>query len=101
MRSKWIAGMACACGLLALATSPPGFAQSNVVVVRPKEIHDVLVNPGMGITTFQRFNAQATNPALKWSEIGPVAKFPQASTKPYFPETSVAYCRCYWDASQR
>ena len=46
-------------------------AQRNVVVVRPKEIHDVLVNPGMGITTFQRFNGQEPNPPLKWSEIGP------------------------------
>jgi len=48
-----IARIACACALLALAMSPLGFAQSNVVVVRPKEIHDVLVNPGMGITTFR------------------------------------------------
>src|SRR5258705_10599275 len=98
MRSKWIAGTVCAWALLALAMSAPGFAQSNVVVVRPKEIHNVLVNPGMEITTFQRFNGQATNPALKWSEIGPVAKIPQAATKPDFPEASVSYCRWYWDA---
>ena len=97
-QSTWIAGIACGFALLALATSAPGFAQSNVVVVRPKEIHDVLVNPGMGITTFQRFNGQATNPPLKWSEVGPVAKIPQAPTKPDFPETSIAYCRWYWDA---
>jgi len=51
--------MACA-SLLTLAAVAPGVAQSNIVVVRPKEIHDVLVNPGMGITTFQRFNGQAT-----------------------------------------
>ena len=40
----------------------PSAAQKDTVVVRPKEISDVLVNPGMGITTFQRFNGQALNP---------------------------------------
>jgi hypothetical protein len=73
------------------------WAQRNVVVVRPKEIHDVLVNPGMGITTFQRFNGQEPNPPLKWSEVGPVARLPQATTPPDFPDTSVAYCRWYWN----
>ena len=95
----WIA-IARKCGiliLLTMAAGPQGFAQSGRVVVRPKEIHDVLVNPGMGITTFQRFNGQATNPPLKWSEIGPVTKLPQAATKPDFPETSIAYCRWYWN----
>src|SRR5438445_7078810 len=80
--------------LLVLATGHQGFAQSNqtnIVVVRPKEIHDVLVNPGMGITTFQRFNGQVPNPPLKWSEVGPVTKLPQAPTKPDFPETSISY----------
>jgi hypothetical protein len=70
---------------------------ANVIVVRPKEIQDVLVNPHMGITTFQRFNGQALNPELTWSERGPEAKIPQAATKPDFPETSIAYCRWYWD----
>src|ERR1700760_3951838 len=72
-------------------------AQRNVVVVRPKEISDVLVNPGMGITTFQRFNGQEPNPPLKWSEVGPTTKLPQAPTRPEFPDTSVSYCRWYWN----
>src|SRR5438876_11762199 len=84
--------------LLVLATGHQGFAQSNVVVVRPKEIHDVLVNPGMGITTFQRFNGQEPNPPLKWSEVGPVGKLPQAVTKPDFRATSIADCRWYCNA---
>src|SRR5437667_319374 len=82
--------------LLVLATGHQGFAQSNqanIVVVRPKEIHDVLVNPGMGITTFQRFNGQVPNPPLKWSEVGPVTKLPQAPTKPDFSD---ALFRKYW-----
>ena len=89
-----------ACGFCALLTVFPGtqaMAQRNVVVVRPKEIEDVLVNPGMGITTFQRFNGQEPNPPLKWSEVGPITKLPKAATTPDFPETSVAYCRWYWN----
>jgi hypothetical protein len=75
----------------------PAVAQQNVVVVRPKEIQDVLVNPGMGITTFQRFNGQEPNPPLKWSEIGPATRLPAPETTPDFPKTSVAYCRWYWN----
>ena len=73
-------------------------AQKNTTVVRPKEISDVLVNPGMGITTFQRFNGQAINPPQEWSEAGPVTQFPPAKTKPDFPDTSISYCRWYWEA---
>jgi Domain of unknown function (DUF4832)/Beta-galactosidase len=80
-----------------LIANPIASAQLNVVVVRPKEIHDVLVNPGMGITTFQRFNGQGLNPPTKWSEIGPVTKLPQPATKPDFPDTSISYCRWYWN----
>jgi Domain of unknown function (DUF4832)/Beta-galactosidase len=75
----------------------PALAQQDVVVVRPKEIQDVLVNPGMGITTFQRFNGQEPNPPLKWSEIGPVTRLPAPETIPDFPKASVAYCRWYWN----
>ena len=84
-------------GLLAVFGATPAMAQRNVVVVRPKEIQDVLVNPGMGVTTFQRFNGQEPNPPLKWSEVGPVTKLPEATTKPDFPKASVAYCRWYWN----
>ncbi|MEO6829082.1 MAG: DUF4832 domain-containing protein, partial [Acidobacteriaceae bacterium] len=61
-------------------------------------IQDVLINPGMGITTFQRFNGQALNPPLTWSEVGPVTKLPAAATKPDFPDTTISYSRWYWDA---
>src|SRR5438309_2057432 len=69
-----IASIFCFWIFVALAIPHPSVAQTNVVVVRPKAIHDVLVNPGMGITTFQRFNGQEPNPPLKWSEAGPVAE---------------------------
>ena len=48
------------------------YAQRDTVIVRPVPINDVLINPNMGITTFNRFNGQATNPPLEWSEVGPV-----------------------------
>jgi len=74
------------------------YAQSDTVIVRPVPINDVLTNPGMGITTFQRFNGQATNPPLEWSEVGPVTQLPRAATKPDFPDTTIAYLRWYWNA---
>jgi len=72
-------------------------AQLDSVVVRPVEVHDVLVNPGMGITTFQRFNGQALNPLYTWSEEGPTEKLVDVKVKPDFPPTSVSYCRWVWD----
>jgi Domain of unknown function (DUF4832) len=75
----------------------PARAQLSTVVVRPREIHDVLVNPGMGITTFQRFEGQALNPPLTWSEEGPTEKLVDPERKPEFPPTSVSYCRWVWD----
>ena len=90
---------AIALGLVALfvLAGEPAFAQSDVVIIRPKEIHDVLVNPGMGITTFQRFNGQALNPPLTWSEEGPTERLVDAEPRPEFPPTSVSYCRWVWD----
>jgi hypothetical protein len=71
-------------------------AQSGTVIVRPRQIDDILVNPGMGIQTFQRFNGEAINPGRKWSEQGPEAKVPPAEVKPDFPDTSLAYFRWFW-----
>ncbi len=71
--------------------------QQQTVVIRPAEIQDVLVNPGMGITTFQRFNGDAPNPLYTWSERGPETELHAAPTKPDFPDTSIAYLRWYWD----
>ena len=47
------------------------------VVVEPAEIDDVLVNPGMGFTTFYSFNGDEINAN--------------------HPECSIAYYRWYWD----
>ncbi len=71
-------------------------SQSQDVVVYPIEIHTVLVNPGMGIETFQRFNGDALNSGLTWSEAGPTRPLKPTAVKPDFPKSSIAYCRWFW-----
>jgi hypothetical protein len=72
-------------------------AQEETVIIRPAEIQDVLVNPGMGIQTFQRFNGDPLNPGLRWSEEGPTAKLSPASPPPDFPVSTISYCRWFWE----
>lgn len=70
---------------------------TKTTVVRPTEIDDVLVNPGMGIETFNRFSGQALNEGTKWSEVGPEAAVPDAPPGTVdFPGSSVAYLRWFW-----
>jgi hypothetical protein len=71
-------------------------APSATVIVRPIETRDVLTNPGMGIETFQRYNGDALNPGVEWSEEGPVKLLVPPSMKPDFPASTVAYCRWHW-----
>lgn len=68
------------------------------VIVRPKEIDDVLVNPGIGFMTFQRFNCDVLNDGLKWTEGFPIAyqDFKGSLKNKNFPDTSIAYFRIYW-----
>jgi hypothetical protein len=73
-----------------------GSAAAQNVIVRPKVIDDILVNPGMGIQTFQRYNNQAINEGTRWSEVGPEQKVADATGKVDFPDTSVAYVRWFW-----
>ena len=90
MRVVWI--------LFALINVGADLAAQTAVVVRPKEIDDVLVNPGMGFTTFQRFNGDSLNPGEMWTEGYPIVyKEPNPSLKAdRFPLTSIAYFRIYW-----
>jgi hypothetical protein len=83
--------------MLLTATAVAAAAQDDTVIVRPKEITDVLVNPHMGIQTFQRFNGQALNPGLRWSEAGPTTKLAAAPVPPDFPASSISYCRWHWE----
>src|SRR3954447_13839952 len=68
----------------------------KTVIVRPVEIDEVLVNPEMGIQTFQRSNGDPINPGARWSEAGPSAVPEPAPGKPDFPESAIAYYRWFW-----
>src|SRR5689334_9165041 len=81
-------------GLAAIAYGCVASAAS--VIVRPVEIHDILTNPGMGIQTFQRYNGDALNPGVEWSEEGPTKPLVSPANKPDFPASTVAYCRWHW-----
>jgi len=72
-------------------------AQTENSIVRPKPVDTVLVNPGMGIETFQRFNGDPLNAGLRWSEEGPAAKLAPATGAVDFPESSISYCRWFWE----
>jgi len=67
-------------------------------VIRPKEIHEVLVNPGMGFTTFQRFNGDDLNEGAGWTEGFPIEyqEFDGDLANKNYPATSIAYFRVYW-----
>jgi Domain of unknown function (DUF4832)/Beta-galactosidase len=79
--------------LLWLSTAVVLSAQTTIV--RPAEIDDILVNPGMGIETFQRFNGQAINDGVRWSEVGPEKTSADAGPVD-FPGSSMAYLRWFW-----
>jgi Domain of unknown function (DUF4832) len=70
---------------------------AQTVVVHPKLINDVLVNPGMGIQTFQRYNGDALNAGVKWSEEGPTEALAVNASAVDFPRSTIAYCRWFWE----
>jgi len=86
--------------LLLLSFSMELFAQKTVIV-RPVEIDDVLVNPGIGFMTFQRFNGDTLNNidgGSGWTEGFPIdyQKFNGNLKNRDYPLTSIAYFRIYW-----
>ena len=98
MRRGWRLGWrGCVAGL-GLGWAGLGCAGvGQTVVVRPSEIGDVLVNPGMGVQTFQRYNGDALNGGVGWSEEGPVRRIEAPGKTPEFPGSTVAYCRWFWE----
>jgi len=70
----------------------------NEVVIRPVEIQDVLTNPGIGFMTFQRFNGDALNEGIDWTEGYPIdyQEFDGNLTNKDHPATTIAYWRIYW-----
>ena len=70
----------------------------NETVIRPREIDDVLSNPGMGLMTFQRFNGDKLNEGNGWTEGFPIdyQEFDGDLTNIDHPATTIAYWRIYW-----
>ena len=92
MHATLYIGLIIAGAILASAQS------SEIVTVRPQEIDDVLVNPGIGFMTFQRFNGDRLNEGLKWTEGFPLEyqEFTGKLRNTDYPLTSIAYFRVYW-----
>ena len=69
----------------------------ETIYVRPVEIDDVLINPGMGFMTFQRFNGDALNEGIRWTEGLPIEyqDFDGNLENEDHPMTSIAYFRVY------
>ncbi len=70
----------------------------ETVIVRPKEIDDILTNPGIGFMTFQRFNGDDLNAAKGWTEGKPIVyqEFDGNLENKDHPMTTIAYFRIYW-----
>jgi len=70
----------------------------ETIIVRPKEIDDVLMNPGIGFMTFQRFNGDRLNPDKGWTEGYPIVyqEFDGNLENENHPMTTIAYFRVYW-----
>jgi hypothetical protein len=70
----------------------------ETVIVRPKEINNILTNPGIGFMTFQRFNGDRLNKAKRWTEGKPIVyqEFNGNLENKDYPMTTIAYFRIYW-----
>ena len=70
----------------------------DIVLVRPGVIDSVLINPGIGFMTFQRFNGDRLNEGSRWTEGYPIAyqAFDRSLKNEGYPDTSLAYFRIYW-----
>ncbi|WP_263418108.1 DUF4832 domain-containing protein [Terriglobus albidus] len=73
-------------------------AAAQTIVIKPVESDRVLTNPGIGFTTFQRFNGDKLNSGTGWTEGSPIESqpLPGATVAPGYPKSTVAYLRLYW-----
>jgi hypothetical protein len=84
--------------MIQISLWPMVASSQQTITVRPKEIDDVLVNPGIGFMTFQRFNGDKLNQGKKWTEGYPIVyqEFDGNLENEDHPMTSLAYFRIYW-----
>lgn len=70
----------------------------RVITVKPHETDAVLINPGMGFMTFQRFNGDKLNEGTGWTEGYPIEyqEFKGSLEMKDHPLTTIAYFRLYW-----
>ncbi len=70
----------------------------GTIKVYPKESDQLLLNPGIGFTTFQRFNGDVLNPGMGWTEGLPIEyqEFDGDLTNKNYPQTTIAYFRVNW-----
>lgn len=70
----------------------------ETIKVYPREHHELLLNPGIGFTTFQRFNGDTLNPGIGWTEGFPIEyqDFNGDLTNKNYPQTTIAYHRINW-----
>ena len=82
--------------LLSMGVAQQAEAQKKIVV-RPTEINDVLINPGIGFTTFQMFNGDNLpfHDVLNESDITIYGRRGKSGNKNH-PLTSIAYFRINW-----
>lgn len=91
------------CVSVAGNSSAQNISETDTVVVRPAEIDEVLLNPGKGFMTFQRFNGDTANVLNNccgdFREGFPFPVNRNAVGEPVnedYPETTIAYFRFYW-----
>jgi hypothetical protein len=84
--------------LFAIALITIQVSAQNSITVRFNETDEVLTNPGMGFTTFQRFNGDKSNEGTGWTEGNPIVyqKFDGNLVTEDHPLTTIAYFRVYW-----
>ena len=86
-----------ALAVLTILCVSPALSQETIIV-RPQETDEVLVNPGIGFMTFQRFNGDRLNEGNRWTEGYPIVYQPSDGklVNQDHPLTSLAYFRIYW-----
>ncbi len=74
------------------------YRRGELNVVKPDRIDDLLVNPGIGFMTFQRFNGDTLNTEKTWTEGFAIdyQPFDGNLANEKHPPTSLAYFRVYW-----
>ena len=83
-----------------LCLSVESYSQNpdNLTIIKPKEINDVLLNPGIGFMTFQQFNGDVRTSGENWLQGFPLDyQFVEGKdTNIDYPSTTIVYWRVYW-----